>query len=297
LGLKVGEVSLVDSPANEKEFLVTKNLEENVMGEKQSNAAERVEIEQAAGDSDVTSVLKHVTAIVENIAKAVTSGNTASAPAIAAATETETETDETDEADVEKSSFSAMMKAAGVKMTPEMMAKLKAAGFDPSQKFPTAKPPTSGTTKAATPAAATDEAFAETVLTIEGLSSMITKAKKFTPGRIEKLRGAVDALKGLLEEISEVPQASMPGVSTPSGTTFGPSGVKSLADGNNVDTSKSTNPGMTDVLKAINGLAEVVKNLGGEVESIKKARPASNSVEEGGTDKPVQKSNFWGGVL
>ena len=71
LKLNVGEVSLVDSPANEVEFLVTKNLEEQVMGE-QHETAERVVVEQpAGGESDVATVLKHVNAIVENIATVV----------------------------------------------------------------------------------------------------------------------------------------------------------------------------------------------------------------------------------
>ncbi len=292
----------MDSPANEVEFLVTKNLEENVMGEQQANAAERVEVEQAAGsESDVAGVLKHVSAIVENIAKAVKAeSGQASAPAIAAATETPAAETATEEDDVEKSSFAAMMKTAGITMSKEQMDKLKAAGFDPSQKFPAAKKPLEKETKKAVEPAATEaEAVAETVLTIEGLSSLITKAKKFTPGRIEKLKGAVEALKGLLEEIDSVPQGTNPGV-TPSGSqSFGASGVKGLTDGANVDTSKAKEPTMADVLKAVNGLADVVKGLGTEVESIKKARPASESLEaKGGTDTETKKSKgIWNGLL
>jgi len=301
LKLNVGEVSLVDSPANEKEFLVTKNLEENVMGEQQANAAERVEIEQAAGgESDVASVLKHVSTIVENIAKAVKAENgQASAPAIAAATGTPAATESEEDEDVEKSLTEAL-KAMGIEPTAEQLAKAKKAGFDPAQKFPTAKKPLEKETKKAAAAPTEAEAVAETVLTIEGLSSLITKAKKFTPGRIEKLKGAVEALKGLLEEIDSVPQGTNPGVSPSGTTTFGASGIKgSLTAGDNVDTSKAKEPTMADVLKAVNGLAEVVKGLGGEVESIKKARPASESLEgKGGTDTETKKSaGLWSGLL
>lgn len=292
LKLNVGEVSLVDSPANEKEFLVTKNLEENVMGEQQANAAERVEIEAAAGsESTVSDVLKHVSTIVENIAKAVKAEQpAASAPAIAAATAVETDSEE--DAEVEKSLTEAL-KAMGIEPTAEQLAKAKKAGF----KFPTAKKPLEKETKkASTPEG---EAIAETALTIEGLSTLISKAKKFTPGRIEKLKGAVEALKGLLEEIDSVPQGTNPGVSPSGSTSFGPSGVKSLVAGENVDTSKSNEPTMADVLKAVNGLAEVVKGLGAEVESVKKARPASESLEgKGGTDTEVKKSaGMWSGIL
>jgi hypothetical protein len=300
LKLNVGEVSLVDSPANEVEFLVTKNLEDQVMGEQQETA-ERVVVEQPAGESDVASVLKHVNAIVENIANVVVKTTKASPAAIAAATGAGDEESEeahdaevVDDADVEKSSFAAMMKAAGVKMTPEQMEKLKASGFDPAQKFPTAKKPAEKTTKAK---ATTDaEAFAETALTIEGLSSMISKAKKFTPGRIEKLKGAVEALKGLLEEIDSIPQGTNPGVSPGGSTSFGASGIKESMTSKSV---ASDEPSMSDVLKAVTGLAETVKGLAGKVETIEKARPASASLEaEGGTEKTVKKSaSLWGGIL
>jgi hypothetical protein len=277
LKLNVGEVSLVDSPANEVEFLVTKNLEDQVMGEQQETA-ERVVVEQPAGESDVASVLKHV--------NATGAGDEESEEAHDA--------EVVDDADVEKSSFAAMMKAAGVKMTPEQMEKLKASGFDPAQKFPTAKKPAEKTTKAK---ATTDaEAFAETALTIEGLSSMISKAKKFTPGRIEKLKGAVEALKGLLEEIDSIPQGTNPGVSPGGSTSFGASGIKESMTSKSV---ASDEPSMSDVLKAVTGLAETVKGLAGKVETIEKARPASASLEaEGGTEKTVKKSaSLWGGIL
>jgi hypothetical protein len=300
LKLNVGEVSLVDIPANEVEFLVTKNLEEQVMGEQQETA-ERVVVEQpAGGESDVASVLKHVNAIVENIATVVKAqSGQASAPAIVAAAGGALETESDEEADVEKSLTEAL-KAMGIEPTAEQLAKAKKAGFDPAQKFPFAKKPRDKEKKT-TKAAPKDEveAFAETALTIEGLSSMITKAKKFTPGRIEKLKGAVDALKGLLEEIDSVPQGTNPGVSPGGSTSFGSSGVKDLTNGTNVDTSKSAEPSMADVLKAVNGLAESVKGLSGKVETIEKARPASASLEgQGGTESNVKKSSsIWGGIL
>ena len=289
----------MDSPANEVEFLVTKNLEEQVMGE-QHESAERVVVEQTGGESDVANVMKHVNSIVESIATVVKAqSGQASAPALAAAAGTVVAT-ETDEEDVEKSLTEAL-KAMGIEPTAEQLAKAKKAGFDPSQKFPTAKKPLDKEKATMKSAAPEVEAFAETALTIEGLSSLITKAKKFTPGRIEKLKGAVEALKGLLDEIEVIPQATMPGVSPGGSTTFGPSGVKGLTDGENVDTSKGKNgePSLSDVLKAVNGLAEVVKGLGTEVEAVKKARPASASLEgQGGTETNTKKSsNIWGGIL
>lgn len=302
LKLKTGEVSLVDSPANEVEFLVTKNLEENVMGEQHGSVsadAERVEVEQTGGASDVADVLKHVNGIVESIAAVVKAqAPQASAPAIAAATGTPAAGDD-DEDDSEESvekSIAAALKAAGIEPTEEQMKKMKAAGFDPSQKFPTGKKPMEKTKKAkAEPT--TETALEETALTIEGLSTLISKAKKFTPGRIEKLKGAVEALKGLLEEIDTIPQGTNPGVSPSGGTQFGASGVKVLTEkaaGEPSDLMKA----VTELANVVKGLADSQKQTAEKVESIEKARPASASLEaQGGTDTKVAKSALWSGIL
>jgi chemotaxis protein histidine kinase CheA len=303
LKLKTGEVSLVDSPANEVEFLVTKNLEENVMGEQQGTVgtdAERVEVEQSGNESEVANVLKHVNAIVENIANVVKAqAPQASAPAIAAATGTPAAGDD-DEEDGEESvekSISAALKAAGIEPTEEQMKKMKAAGFDPSQKFPTAKKPMEKTKKAAAPAAAAEAAVEEAALTIEGFSDLITKAKKFTPGRIEKLKGAVEALKGLLEEIDSVPQGTNPGVSPAGGQQFGASGIKVLTEKANGEPSDLVKA-VTELANVVKGLAEGQKAVTEKVEAIEKARPASASLEaQGGTDTKVAKSALWSGIL
>lgn len=261
------------------------------MGEQQtesaSNAAERVTVEgQAAGEA-VEKALAHVNAIVNNIANVVKA-----APAAAA---TEAPTEETPavdgDEDVEKASFAGLMKQFGVKMTPEMMAKMKAAGFDPSQKFPTAKPPAGKTEKAAgTPDTEAAPAGATENLTMESFAELIAKAKKFTPGRVEKLKAAFETLKGLLEEIDSVPVGTNPGVSTPASTAFGASGVKDLT--------KALTDALTPVVETVKSLAEANKTLTEKVESIEKARPASQSLEaEGATETKTQKSSLWGGIL
>lgn len=302
LKLKTGEVSLVDSPANEVEFLVTKNLEENVMGEQHGSGAEaeRVEVEAGSGESDVAEVMKHVNAIVTNIATiakaaAPAAPAVASAPAITAALGATEAADDDEDETVEKS-IAAALKAAGIEPTDEQMKKMKAAGFDPSQKFPTAKKPAEKTTKAkAEPTAAA--AVEETALTIEGLSELIQKAKKMTPTRVAQLKSAVEALKGLLEEIDTVPQGTNPGVSPSGGQQFGASGIKVLTE------KAAGEP--SELMKAVLELSNVVKSLAEgqkvvteKVEAIEKARPASASLEaQGGTDTKVAKSALWSGIL
>ncbi len=294
LKLTTNEVSLVDKPANEVEFLVTKNTEEEVMGEQQgtTNAdAERVEVEQpAGGESDAAAILKHVGGIVDNIATlAKAAGGAApaqvSAPAVVAAA------GEAGDAEVVEKAVTLgdVLKAGG--LTDEQMKKLKAAGFDPNQKFPTAKPPTSKTKKAASEEADEDDEI------LSNLATAITKAKKFTPGRVEKLKAAFDTIKGLLEEITEIPAGSNPGVSTPAGSNFG-SGLKTML----TDTAKAVEPAsaapsvdVAAITKAVGDLTEVVKGLASKVEVIEKAKPAPAS--ETDSVKTSKSASIWSGVL
>lgn len=261
------------------------------MAGKASDEAERVAVEQSATEGEaVNAALGHVSQIVENIAKALNLPSAAT-PVVAAVAAP------TIEEGVEKAmTMKDLMKAMGKEMDEEAEKKMKAAGFDPNQKFPTAKPPVDSTkTSKALVSAEASEAFS-----MDSFVDLITKAKKFTPGRVEKLKGAYETLKALLDEIEQIPQGTMPGVSPGGSTQFGGSGVKVL-------TEKSANSPefQTEVLKALTELATVVKSLQGEqaalkteVETVAKARPASESLEAAGiTESKVTKSALWSGVL
>ena len=263
------------------------------MAGKASDEAERVAVEQPASDEAVSKVLEHVSNIVENVAKAYGVAP-AAAGAIAAATPAApapaAEAVVTEESTEKAMTMKDLMKAVGMKDDEDTMKKLKAAGFDPNQKFPTAKPPVAKTTKAA------GEVDEDAPFTMAGFTDLIAKAKKFTPGRIDSLKSAVSALKALLDEVDEVPQGTNPGVSPGGSTQFGSSGVKVLTEKSAVD---------AEILKALTGLTDVVKSLQkdqtalkGEVEAVSKARPASESLEAaGGTETKVSKSALWSGIL
>jgi hypothetical protein len=296
LGLNVDEVSVVDSPANEVEFLVTKNLEDSEMAGKASDEAERVAVEQPASDEAVSKALEHVDNIVENIAKAfglpsVAAGAVAAATPAVAPAPVAAETVVTEESTEKAMTMKDLMKAMGAKDDEETMKKLKAAGFDPEQKFPTAKKPADSTKT--TKAASEDAPF-----TMDGFAELITKAKKFTPGRVASLKSALETLKALMDDIEEIPQGTMPGVSPGGSTQFGASGVKGLTAG----VAKAAD---VQILEALTNLATVVKSLKednkaleGKIEEVSKARPASESLEAaGGTETKVTKSALWSGVL
>ena len=64
VGLDTEEVSLVDTPANEVEFLVVKNTEDPSMGATAKVEKEVVPVE-VDGDENVTKALAHVSGIVD----------------------------------------------------------------------------------------------------------------------------------------------------------------------------------------------------------------------------------------
>ena len=295
LALQVGEVSLVDSPANEVEFLVTKNMEEAIMKDATSPGAgaERVAVEQpAAGDESVSKAMEHVNAIVSNIESIVKNATGVSAQAAAPAATVATETQATDE-DVEKgfTSLKTLLTKAGMKgdEADAAMEKLKAAGFDPSTKFPMAQKP-------AKTAKALDNAAVES-LTLDTLSDAITKAKQFTPERIQKLKDALEILKMVIDGVAvgQSPNSTVPQLTTFPSTsqieTASPAPVIKAAGGENA---------LVEAIKsALAPVVTTVQALAGKVEAIEKARPATNSVEgDGSTDaKTTKNGSMWTGVL
>jgi hypothetical protein len=293
-------VSLVDKPANEVQFLVTKNLEDSDMAEPNvatnaalAGGAERVTVEKTAGENDVTAALQHVGAIVADIAKMA--GIAMPAAAAPAAGADEAEAIEKAKKGQKYTTMADMMKAAGLEgeALTAALEKAKKAGFDPNQKFPTAQPPVTKADEGAATPALTSENVMDVV------ASAVSKAKQFTPDRIEKLKAAQEILKLLIDSVE---QGTNPGVSTPSGTSFGASGVKDLTKPSETPTIKSADPevvaALTNITTVLKALTDKVATIEAETASIKKARPSSESLEgEGGTETKTQKSSMWGGVL
>lgn len=292
ISLDVAEVSVVDTPANEVEFLVHKRaerMEDPIMGDTNTNATAPAAVEkqnntpevisQPASKAEVAAVekaMEQVTALVEGIAKA--------------AGATITDPEEAQDAAVEKAKkgmgamrkeYRMQLKAAGIKGDAY---KAAMGAFDKcaSMESDAAK---EAATAAKTQKAAeepTAEAVAQKVL--EEMGQSILKAKMFTPARQEKLKAALDSIKAVMDEMTAVPAGASPGVSTPDTTTFGASGVEALT--------KS----LTALQEQITaGMAEVTKRI----EAVEKARQPSNALGNDDTDgkpAPVKKS-LWAGML
>lgn len=297
VGLDTDEVSLVDTPANEVEFLVTKNQEDEEMGAAQAaqttnDSPVRVPVEVSDGEA-VAKAMEHVNGIVGNIMKLVAKN----APKSDEATET---SETTEVVDAEKATIKSVLAAMGLtgKAMDEAMAKLKKAGFDGNMKFPSAKAPV-------TKAAGDDEESTETEEQVVSVDDMpltigaIQKAAAFTPTRITQLKTAVDTLKLILESIGvgQAPATRVPGVQTHPNT----SQVNDLAAPKKAPVMKSADGNTNELLDVLKSLGGAVEKLGERVESIEKARQGSNSVEDDAntndTDNVQTKKSIWSGVL
>lgn len=286
--------------------------------------AERVAVEQPAGDgANVAKALEHVNQIIDKIAT-VAKAAPASAPAVPESDSDDAPetTPDPEDADVEKAMTAAgMLKAAGLsgEAYKAALEKLKKAGVDPAMKMPMGKPPFAAKTKKAEESEGGDEP-----LTAEALQTAISKAKVFTPARIAKLNEAIETLKLLVESVAP---GSAPKTKAPTSPSFGASGVtaltkaaKALAGEDDSDEEPTEKSAATSEVAALGGLvdkgfsamADVLKSLGesmkelkqgldktnGEVDSIKKARPASNALPSDETETNTQKSgSLWSGVL
>jgi hypothetical protein len=269
--LKVNEISLVDTPANEVEILVMKNKKkEGFEGEsmeekvetKKSEGVEVIPIEiEASNDLTVTKALEQVASIVENIAKS---------NGVTIKTEKKETTEEKTEETTEE------VKTEKAEETTEEVKTEKA-----EETTEVTEEVTEETTEETKVEKSSEELEKET---LEVLEQAISKAKRFTPTRIEQLTKAVETLQILLSGIGKTEEKK-----------------------EEKKTEKAKEPKEDDTVqqltKAVEKLTEVVtksvddnKKISERLETIEKSRTPSQSLEDEGTDKNIEKS-FWKGVI
>jgi hypothetical protein len=315
LALKVGEVSLVDSPANEQEFIVVKRLdmEESTMADVakvETQAAPAPAATAATTEAPVTKGAEGAAVVVpvevtktndENVQKAlqqVEQLTTAIAKMMGAAPA------DASEAEVEKAkaskatAYRKALKECGMGED-ELDGAMKALmpwmkPAKPGAKDEEPKPGEKGAKKEVKKSTDGDSAEeVEMSKTLDALATAIQKAKSFTPKREAALKNAIESLSKLLGDMQA---PSLPGISNDTDPK------NNLPDGAPVPS------GLEDVKKAVEELTKtlkasfetattVTKTLQERVETIEKARNPSTSLEaEGATDKKVTKS-FWANVL
>jgi len=302
--LDTNEVSLVDTPANEQEFLVMKNKnQESNMADKKNNEGVVVSVEDTENNenNDVAKAMEHVNSIVENIAKMTLKTKEGEDQEVDEIKENvekqndqENESENESECDVEKSSIKSVLSSAGLEkeMLEKVCASFKKLGLDPNASFPSAKPPVKKSADEDTDDNCVSE---DQPMTMQGFVDAVSKAAAFTPSRIQQLKQAQEILKLMLESVAPnmSPATNVPGMMQHSN----PSGTSKLSSPKKMPKiSKSENNEIVEAIKSFEG---EIKKINERVEAIEKARNPSNSVDdEGVTDSKVEKSNdLWEGAL
>jgi hypothetical protein len=321
IDLAVAEVSVVDTPANEVEFLVLKRLEEDdEMPDAENKPTETpvadkspevitVDANKAASEA-VEKAMAQVTSLVEGIAKAAGAKPAPTPPAAAEVDPEDARDDEVEKAakgmGAMRKTMRAQLKAHGV--TGEAMTKAMAA-FDKCLQPPaadtqkaeadtqkSATPAPAASTPATAPEATEDEAAQ--VLAQKALEHLATqlgdvaKAKSMTPKRQEQLKSAISSLQKLLEDLggAQDPAAT----TTPASPKQGESAVAELT--------KALEKGLadlrTEVTKTLTEVTTKVEDTSKRVKEIEDQRPAPTALptEETDTRKAGRKS-MWSGVL
>ncbi len=286
--LTVNEISVVDTPANEVEFLVLKRAEdaesqeEENMGTQNTAPADKdtskgsgavvvpVSGEVAEG-GDVSKALAQVADIVKSITGAL--GIKPEATEVPAEKAIATPRD----------TFKATLEKSGVAEADVAKALTAYDAANPPAEAKTEK----AAEKPAEPAKAeTTPAMVQEMVTksLADLFSDVSKGKKMTPKREEQMKSALTTLTSLLEDMTSA--AATPAADDVSG------GMTSLT--------KSIQELAGKVTTALGGIQETTKKLEERVEGVEKARLPSTSLSDDetadGAAKPVEKS-LWSGVL
>jgi hypothetical protein len=289
--------------------LVKKALEDEMSAKNTTGESVAVESENDGG-ANVAKALGHVADIVKTL-----KGETV---------------EESDTEKAKKATLGNMVKAMGFTKKADydaQMAKLeKDFGLDANAKFQNQQPPVAKAKKPLPPAAADDDADddetddedddttpakpkakakkSEPALTdpVDMLMTAISKelgvfqvekAKHLTKARIEKLKQVQEVLKLLITEVEEATQPTNP---MPAGTTstFNSSGIKDLEAPMEQPVIKSAEDLAVLIAKAVETANAPLRQ---ELEAIKKAKPASQSLESETETKTAKSKSMWGGVL
>jgi hypothetical protein len=268
LDLDVNELSLVDNPANELEFLVVKNQsEESQMGAQQQSTPDDVEVIKVQADG-TAAVLGHVENIVKNLSSLIGNVDTEKAKG----TTPKGEPPQALKGKMPKAMQKALTEAGA---TTELLAALEKSVDDFSTLVTTEKSVESKE---------------------EGVEEETEKARTLRKAFVSKLTEVHKLLSEIVQEVSQgpTPKTLVPALSAApmSGITQQMSGsetarvTKAVAD----ELTPHLKELFAPVMKGLNDLAELSKKHGEEIETIKAARSDSNTLGEDPAPKPVEKA-------
>jgi len=297
VALAVDELSLVDTPANEKEFAVVKRLqtEEEMAIEKDTkvekgsaeetdeksiekkavgDGVEKVETEVPdTNDEAVEKAMGKVVEMVEGIVKK-------------SEKKKEEKAEDEDEAEAEEEGGGKKKAKAEKKATPrevfEEQMKKNGVKDDALKTALEAFDDSAGVEKSEKPEEEVEKRKDDEVL--EALEASIGKAKRFTPGRMDTLKNAIGTLQKLLGELTPAEKAVEEATEGALEGGLGSAVAKALKEFN----------------VKLDGVVETQKNVGERVKEIEEARNPSASLEEDGetdTDVVETEKSLWKGVI
>lgn len=289
IDLTVAEISVVDTPAVEVEFLVMKRQEDKMENTQPAATPAIAEIVENAHEP-VSKTISAVRDLITDITK-LTSG-AVPAPASTPAATTESSTEEVDTAkagDKKRAWAESQLKAAGLKG--DDLAKAMAKYDEAFPPFPAKVAKANEEAPAQVAKSIEAPAPDATQETLDQLTEAISKAKRFTPKREETLKAIATQLVSLLKEMGmeEVPHCMPPATKLPSDASLGASGI---------DVAKTLEGLLGEVRDALAGVTTTTKNLEARVQTIEETRQAPKSAVTDTTTapEPVKKS-LWSGVL
>jgi hypothetical protein len=317
----VGEISVVDEPANEKEIIVAKSKEPEMTTEAaaaaQTPAIEATDTAKAAAlaaaaAAEVALAPAEVVQIdleegtPDEVVKALQAlvGNVATVAAAKAKVKVKPKPDDDDKKPAFLKAAEEKLKKAGLKGD-QLKAALdmaKAAfGASGIAAEPTKKAAEVAPVPVAAPAVDQDELILKVLETI-------SKAKSFTPARIKKLVETITNLNELLDDLG-IDKAAFGATgitTTPTAATSQPPALDAAGTGG---PGKPANPiaknvGLTAeqigeaVAKALAPVAEAQAELNGRLEALEKTRNPSTAPSEDGTEVPVNKgTGLWSNII
>jgi hypothetical protein len=266
--LTVDEISIVDKPANEKEFAVIKSVDDNDIErkmemakpdeekvqkkEEQPSDSKKDEVKKVDDGGSTEQVLQAISKLQKDVDEMINSQKS--------------EDNEVEKSSNAKKDFEKSLKAAG--FTGDNLKKALACWQDTNA-------------ACAAPAKKDDVSKSET--------EEVEKAKVITARRVGAIKAAYEQLKSLLAGLEEIPSDESPNINVPSNTKFGDSGIVSVTK--EID----------ELKKKIDSLVEVTKTKTSEIEEkvskIEKAAIAPKSLPDSEAQAVVKKNDFWQGVL
>jgi len=282
--LEVNEISVVDRPANQKEFAVIKCVGNSAtqkgvepMADQVAKSTEEaanvevVPVEVAKNDDD--SAMEQALENLDTISKSIAGLAAQVEDEEGGKTETETEAEKAAKKETPATIFANALKATGVKGEALKTALKKYEKVCACGSATVQKTETKTETEGAETETEGDNDF------MGNLAAAVTKAKVLTPKRLAALKALQEQLAKMIGEMEGIPHSKSPKTKVPKNASFGASGLSTIT-------------------KSFETISTALKTLTGRIEQIENTRQGSKSLGESGTvtTKKADK-DLWDNVL